>query len=742
MNATLSLIYVQNWVQTHVNRRVIITFFVVFFISMLLCSGVAVAADDQGPIALPGMGSLFPIPDPAPGTGHTLREAYPDNAWAITSEMENVGGGDTIDLALSTIADIMLFLIKMLVYCIIGMSYWIFGSTSLPGANTGTADMMSSLSQIALTQMLPITLTLAFLVAYAQVRRLDWSTAIWAVLSAMLAIGMMTGPIQVVAGVDTIRQAGMTVVASVSTGAGEQSLKDPIPSPEPPVYDASNPKTTMLRSVEDTVWRQLVATPWCMAQFGSLEACQRFGPHMLTLTSDDARQKYIKDTIYKNLSDNGNDKNQGKDSATGQWIKGEDNGGRIGLLAFNLLFVIIFGILLLGTGLTALVGLGMSYMLLGIGPFFAALWVIEGKPRQWGMGWFNLLVGALASTIISSLLFMVSLNIVGAVIRTATGGWATASMSAIIILFSAFAVKNQVLGLFGAQGVSMARMMAYGYAGQRILGGGAKSLGGMLRGGSKAAGAAARGGAKAAGVAGSAARGAGKVASYAGQEVGNIFRNPATSSINKPTTRNAGDPAPKTKGPAGGNKPSPGASPGTGAGTPARRPAGVPAGSRGPGRRSAAPAPARGSSSNARGSGGRTESAGPRYGESVAQAARRNPATSIQDLPGQTNVVTKRANAQRAAQPQRSAPAAPAQPQRSAPAARPASEAPAQPQHSAPAARPAQPQRSAPAARPASAAPATTRRTAKQAPAVRSKQPPAPATETVRELRPDRRTDK
>lgn len=713
MTATLALIYVQNWVQAHLSRRVILTFFVVFFASMVLCSGVAVAADDHGPIELPGMGSLFPIPDPAPGTGHTLREAYPDNAWAITSEMENVGGADTIDLALSTIADIMLFFIKMLVYCIIGMSYWIFGSTSLPGANTGTADMMSSLSQIALTQMLPITLTLAFLVAYAQVRRLDWSTAIWAVLSAMLAIGMMTGPLQVVAGVDTIRQAGMTVVASVSTGAGEQSLKDPLPSPEPPVYDASNPKTTMLRSVEDTVWRQLVATPWCMAQFGSLEACQRFGPHMLTLTSNEARQKYTKDTIYKNLSDSGNDRDQGKDSATGQWIKGEDNGGRIGLLAFNLLFVIIFGILLLGTGLTALVGLGMSYMLLGIGPFFAALWVIEGRPRQWGMGWFNLLVGAIASTIISSLLFMVALNVVGAVISTATGGWATASMSAIIILFSAFAVKNQVLGLFGAQGVSMARMLAYGYAGQRILGGGAKALGGMFRGGSKAAGAAARGGAKAAGVAGAAARGAGSVARFSGNEMANLFRNPSSSGINKPTARRAGEPVPKTKGPAGGNKPSPGNAPG--AGTQTRRPAGVPAGARGPGRRSAVPAPARGSS-------GRAASTGPRYGESVAQAARRNPATSIQDLPGQTNVVTKRANAQRAAQSQRSAPAA-------WKASVPSSRGPVS-QVSPPARRSANKPAPAPAAR---------------QPAAQSRPrpaSPAPSNETVREMRPDRRTGK
>lgn len=716
MTAAVTLVYAQNWAKQYLTRRVITTFFVVFLGSMFLCSGIAVAADDHGPINLPGMGSLFPIPNSAPGTGQTLREAYPDNAWAITSEMENVGGADTIDLALSTMADMLLFLIKILVYCVIGMSYWIFGSTSLPGANTGTADMMSSLSQIALTQMLPITLTLAFLVAYAQVRRLDWSTGIWAVLSAMLAIGMITGPVQVVAGVDTIRQAGMTIVASVSTGAGEQSMKDPLPSPNPPKYDASNPKNTMLRSVEDTVWRQLVATPWCMAQFGSIEACQRYGPAMLTKTSDDERQKYIKDVIYKNLSKSGTDRDEGKNSATGQWIKGEDNGGRIGLLAFNLLFVVIFAFLLLGTGLTALVGLGMSYMLLGIGPFFAALWVIEGRPRQWGMGWFNLLVGALASTIIASLLFMVSLNIVGAVIRTATGGWATASMSAIIILFSAFAVKNQVLGLFGAQGVSLARMMAYGYAGQRVLGGGAKALGGLFRGGARAAGAVARGGAKAAGAA---ANGGGRLASATGQEVAAVFRNPGANSWSKPSTRKAGDPAPVRKGPPGGNKPTPGNGP-----QPTRPPAAA-VGSRGPGRAPGSATDRRGGTTTTPRPGGtpapaarRAASSSPRYGESAVQAARRNPATSVRDLPGQTNVVTQRAQAQRGTT-TRPAPAPVGS--KPAPAPRRTVQKASQP---APALR----QKPAPA-------PRTPRHS--QAPA--KEQNPAPSNDRVREIRPDRR---
>lgn len=720
MSPTVALLYLRNLAGPYLKRRVVMTFILVFFITMFLCSGVAMAADDpHGPIKLPGMGSLFPIPDPAPGTGQTLREAYADDAWAITSEMENVGGGDTGKIMLSMLADMILFLIKLFAYCIIGMSYWIFGSTSLPGASAGTASMMSSLGQIALTQMLPITLTMAFLVAYAQVRRLDWSTAIWAVLSAVLAIGMMTGPVQVVGAVDTVRQAGMTVVASVSTGSGKHTLADPIPSPKPPIYDSKNPKTTMLRSVEDTIWRQLVATPWCMAQFGSLEACKRYGPTMLTKTSDDDRQKYIKETIYKNLSVSGNNKDEGKNSATGQFIKGEDNGGRVGLLAFCLLFVIIFGVLLLGTGLTALVGIGTSTILLGIGPFFAALWVIEGRPRQWGIGWFNLLVGAIAATVISSLLFMVALNIVGAVISTATGGWAAASMSALIILFSAFSVKNQLLGLFGAQGVSLTRMMAYGYAGQRILGGGMKSMGGLFRGGAKAASATGKLGGKAAGAAGRGAAAAGRGVGAAGTQVANVFRDPVKSGWSKPTTRKAGDPAPTPKGPAGGNKPSP---------TPAAaftqspqpsRPAGAPAGQRGPGRRAAAPNPTPTTTRRTPNGGAvRAPSNTPRYGESAAQAARRNPSTRVQDLPGQSNVATRRTT------PARQAPAAPRQAQvRQAPAAaRTATQA-------------------TKAANSVRRATAPAAQGAKHMPAPRVQAAPTPPTEIRRERRPDRKAD-
>lgn len=732
MNPTLALIYVQNWMAQYVTRRTVTTFLAVFFGSMFLHSGVAVAAEDQGPIDLPGMGSLFPIPEPAEGTGQTLREAYPDTAWYLTSEMENVGGSDFGDLMMLQMANLLMWLIRIITYCIIGMSYWVFGSSSLPGANTGTAEMMSSLSQIVLTQMLPVTLLLALFAAYAQVRRLDWSTAIWGIMSAVFAVAMLTGPLQVINGVDQVRQAGMGVVASVSTGAGEQSMTDPLPSPNPPVYNADDPKGTMLRSVEDTVWRQLVATPWCMAQFGGVEACERYGPTMLNMASDADRQDYIQKEIYESLSADGN-ADEGKNSATGQWIKGEDSAGRIGMLTFNLVFVLIFGILLLGTGLTALVGLGMSYMLLGIGPFFAALWVIEGRPRQWGMGWFNLLVAAVASTVLSSLLFMVALNIVGAVIRTASGGWATASVSALIILFSAFAVKNQVLGLFGAQSVSLMKMAAYGYAGQRIIGGGARTLGSLARGGFKAGGMAARGaGALGRGAgrgAGMAAEASGQAGMAVGREVAAVFRDPGSPMPAKPSTRRAGDPAPVPRVPAGGNKPSPArstastaarftAKPVLGDGPQPTRPAAAPPRSTGPGRPSA---PARTTTTTGPGAPARTAASAPRYGETPAQAARRNQITSVDELPGQTNVVSQRLAVQRT------------QPKRT-PGASAALEARRTPATGA---------RTVPTAvRTAGAAPAPSRRTNQSTVAQRTQRTPvAPATATPQQGNPARQVD-
>ena len=41
----------------------------------------------------------------------------------------------------------------------------------------------------------------------------------------------------------------------------------------------------MLRKSADATWRGFAVTPWCIAEFGSIDACERYGKGMLDVGS-------------------------------------------------------------------------------------------------------------------------------------------------------------------------------------------------------------------------------------------------------------------------------------------------------------------------------------------------------------------------------------------------------------------------------------------------------------------------
>ena len=82
----------------------------------------------------------------------------------------------------------------------------------------------------------------------------------------------------------------------------------------------------MLRKSGDAAWRGFAATPWCIAEFGSIEACKRYGKGMLDIGADsDKRMDYINDQVAKAEGSG--------DAPTVKWAKGENAFGRVGVLA-------------------------------------------------------------------------------------------------------------------------------------------------------------------------------------------------------------------------------------------------------------------------------------------------------------------------------------------------------------------------------------------------------------------------
>ncbi len=101
------------------------------------------------------------------------------------------------------------------------------------------------------------------------------------------------------------------------------TMQTPVPWPEPGF--TGTPKDTLLRKSADASWRGFVVTPWCIAEFGSIAACERYGKGLLDVGTDaEARSKYIDDVVAPAEG--------GGDAPTVKWAKGENPFGRVGVV--------------------------------------------------------------------------------------------------------------------------------------------------------------------------------------------------------------------------------------------------------------------------------------------------------------------------------------------------------------------------------------------------------------------------
>jgi len=156
----------------------------------------------------------------------------------------------------------------------------------------------------------------------------------------------------------------------------------------------------------------------------------------------------------------------GDDAATVKWAKGDNPFGRIGVLTLAAIAATMFAFLSIGLAFTALMAFVGCLLLLVVGVFFACLWIIPGRPRQWGVNWFEALLGLVLQSILAMLVFSATLTLITAVFSlTSTLGWLPVSGLAIAILIAAFRLRRLL--------ESMTSMMRPG-AGSLVMGGAAR----------------------------------------------------------------------------------------------------------------------------------------------------------------------------------------------------------------------------------------------------------------------------
>lgn len=396
-----------------------------------------------------GIGDLMPSPLEPSGQG-TLFEMYDPSVYQLDKQLsDDLTGGDLIDGGMHQVASMLMGLIAVVGQACVTIVQWTFKVVSLPEVEPHIADAIGAAAKPMAEAILPTALAVGMFLAWA---RRGQSSAFgqmaWVAASAAIATTFFTAPLTWVKGVDEVRQAGSSIAMTITSGGLSDDTNRAFPFATPKPAMSGNDRDDTLRKASDAVWRTYVATPWCVADLGSLNACKRWGPETLKRGTDmEDRETYLKDHMTKDASTH----------EAVQWRQGHTPSGRIGILLFALVSLVIFAamaIMLAGTTLASLLG---ALMLLVCGVFFAALWCIPGRTRQWGVSWMEALIGTTVVSFVATMLLgsvmIVNTSLLGLI---PTYGWLVVSGLNIAVAVMAFKLKGQLDGIVSAGGAQLA----------------------------------------------------------------------------------------------------------------------------------------------------------------------------------------------------------------------------------------------------------------------------------------------
>jgi hypothetical protein len=338
----------------------------------------------------------------------------------------------------------------------IAIGWWLFSFTDIKPLTETATQAIGNVNTNLVGWLLPSALAFGAVAAYAQKRSSGSAMGqlLWVVAAGVMATSFAVAPSTWLQGIDGARKFGSDAVVNTSTDALGNTAKTPISWPEP---SFSGPKEdSLLRKSGDATWRAFAVTPWCVAEFGSLQACERYGKAILDKGTDGgARTSYIDNEISKAEG--------GDNAATVKWVKGGDPFGRVGILTLGAIVATLFAALTISLAFTALMAFVGCLLLLIIGMFFACMWIIPGRPRQWGMNWLEALLGLVLQSFLAMLIFSVTLTLLTAVFGlTDSVGWLPVSGLAVAVLVAGFRLRRLV--------ESMATMMRPGM-GSVVVGG-------------------------------------------------------------------------------------------------------------------------------------------------------------------------------------------------------------------------------------------------------------------------------
>ncbi|MGK5731218.1 hypothetical protein [Streptomyces sp. URMC 124] len=448
--------------------------------TLMVTAGAAAADDDHKKYNPAGIGDLLKTPRIGEGKGSTLYEQY---GSVLYYRLDNELGWKDIGWSmLNGISDLFMGLTVFITQTAVVAVQWTLGFTDVKEIHDSITTAISKAGGTVSTTLLPSALAVGALVAWANHRKASGSSLSqlgWVAASGILAVSLVTTPGVWVDSLESVRKVGSTIAMEATSAGMTGKSQEPIAIGGNPDLEQSDKdseqtkKDKLVRKSTDAIWRSYVVTPWCIAEFGNLTTCKEFGERVLQRTDkptddddfDDAREEFLSKTL--------SDEALGKPAM--KWRQGK-NAGRVTVALAAFVCATLFAVLAIILAFASLASLIGALMLLLAGVVFACLWVIPGRPRQWGLRWFDALLGFALQSFVSTMVLgvVLVLNTVSITFLGGSGGYFAASAVSITSAITAFkfrAVMESIVGVTGSLTPGGSAMgMAMGRGASRLAG--------------------------------------------------------------------------------------------------------------------------------------------------------------------------------------------------------------------------------------------------------------------------------
>lgn len=394
-----------------------------------------------GPTTPDGLGGLVTPPE-LPGGAVTLVESTPLHRYNIWHDL---GMTDVVPnaaiLLYGPLNDFGLVILKGGITA----AWWLYTLMDSTAIGQRLGEAMNSLSSSLYMWLLPTALAVGAVAMFVRRSKGEDFVDQLAImlLGSVLAIGLGTSSPFVVQMIDDGRQ-GLS--AAVSSAAADSLVSTEIPFAWPSAPPQGSAQLRVARTSGDALWRVLGVTPWCITEFGSLPACERYGAGWVKQTTPDQRKEYV-DKIVKPAE--GNDDEGG----TVRYMRGHDPAGRISAALAGFIINLAAAVVVVALPLSALMTWLTALLLLAFGSLWACMLVVPGRIRQWGVGAWDMIGGLTLVSAITTGLLSVSMIVLAAVIAiTSVAGWFPTAVLSGAALWATLRAKKLIEALLLSAG--------------------------------------------------------------------------------------------------------------------------------------------------------------------------------------------------------------------------------------------------------------------------------------------------